>query len=87
MVTALWPVKTDSHMGLHTADGNCEWDLIVVCRKRSECEISILPIASADVWVDRLNPLSVRESDRTSMNLAIRMAAGRFGVSSPREQV
>ena len=50
IVTALWPVKTDSHMGLHTDDGNCEWDLIVVCRKRSECEISTLPMASADVW-------------------------------------
>ena len=48
IVTALWPVKTDSHMGLHTADGNCEWDLIVVCRKRSECETSLLPITSAD---------------------------------------
>ena len=87
VVTALWPVKTDSHMGLHTDDGNCEWDLIVVCRKRSECEISTLPMASADVWVERLHPLFVRDSDRTSMNLAIRMAAGRFGVPSPREQV
>ena len=87
VVTALWPVKTDSHMGLHTDDGNCEWDLIVVCRNRSECEISILPMASADVWVERLHPLFVRDSDRTSMNLAIRMAAGRFGVPSPREQV
>ena len=87
VVTALWPIKTDSHMGLHTADGNCEWDLIVVCRKRLECELSILPIASADVWVERLHPLFVRESDRTSMNLAIRMAAGRFGVLSPKEQV
>ena len=87
VVTALWPVKTDSHMGLHTADGNCEWDLIVVCRKRSECEISIFPIASADAWIEYLDPLSVRDSDRTSMNLAIRMAAGRFGVPSPREQV
>ena len=87
VVTALWPMKTDSHMGLHADDGNCEWDLIVVCRKRSECEISILPISSADVWVERLHPLFVRESDHTSMNLAIRMAAGRFGVSSPREQV
>ena len=87
VVTALWPVKTDSHMGLHTDDGNCEWDLIVVCRKRLECELSILPIASADVWVERLHPLFVRESDRTSMNLAIRMAAGRFGVPSPKEQV
>ena len=86
VVTALWPVKTDSHMGLHAEDGNCEWDLIVVCRKRSECEISGLPIASADVWVERLHPLFVRETDRASMNLAIRMAAGRFGVLSPREQ-
>ena len=87
VVTALWPVKTDSHMGLHTDDGNCEWDLIVVCRKRLECELSILPIASAEVWVERLHPLFVRESDRTSMNLAIGMAAGRFGVPSPKEQV
>ena len=87
VVTALWPVKTDSHMGLHTDDGNCEWDIIVVCRKRLECEISILPIASADVWVERLHPLFVREADRTSMNLAIRMTAGRFGVPSPKEQV
>ena len=82
-----WPIKTDSHMGLHTDDGNCEWDIIVVCRKRLECETSILPIASADIWVERLHPLFVRESDRTSMNLAIRMATGRFGVPSPKEQV
>ena len=87
VVTALWPVKTDSHMGLHTADGNCEWDLIIVCRKRSECETSILPVASADVWVECLHPLFVREADRKSMNLAIQMATGRFGVPSPREQV
>ncbi|MCE2405121.1 MAG: DUF1156 domain-containing protein [Dehalococcoidia bacterium] len=87
VVTALWPVKTDSHMGLHTDDGNCEWDLIVVCRKRSECQNSILPIGSADVWVERLHPLFVRESDRTSMNLAIHMATSRFGVPSPKEQV
>ena len=64
VVTALWPVKTDSHMGLHADDGNCEWDLIVVCRKRSECEISILPMASADVWVERLHPLFVRDLEQ-----------------------
>ena len=86
VVTALWPVKTDSHMGLHTKDGNCEWDLIVVCRKRSECELSTLPIASADTWVERVQPLFVRKSDRMSMNLAIHMAEGRFGEPSPREQ-
>ena len=87
LVTALWPVKTDSHMGLHADDGNCEWDLVVVCRKRSECEISIFPIESAGAWAGRVYPLFVREVDRKSMNLAIRMAAGRFGVPSPREQI
>lgn len=87
MVTALWPVKTDSHMGLHTDDGNCEWDLIVVCRKRSECETSTLPITSAAAWVERLDPLFVRESDRKSMNLAIQMAGSRFGRPSPMENI
>ena len=87
VVTALWPIKTDSHMGLHADDGNCEWDLIVVCRKRLECEVSVFPVASADVWIEHLHPLFVRESDRTSMNLAIRMATGRFGVPRPKEQV
>ncbi len=86
-VTALWPVKTDSHMGLHADDGNCEWDLIVVCRKRKECKFSEFPMASANEWIERLDPLFVRESDRTSMDLAIRMAASRFGVPSPKEQV
>lgn len=87
LVTALWPVKTDSHMGLHADDGNCEWDLIVVCRKRAECKTSELPMSSANDWVERLEPLVVRESDRTSMDLAIRMAASRFGIPSPKEQV
>ena len=80
VVTALWPVKTDSHMGLHANDGNCEWDLIVVCRKRSECGLATLPIASADAWIERVQPLFVRESDRMSMNLAIQMTENRFGV-------
>ena len=86
VVTALWPLKTDSHMGLHADDGNCEWDIIVVCRKRWECVVSKLPIESADDWIERLHPLLVRESDRTSMNLAIRMAAGRFGYQAPRSK-
>ena len=86
VVTALWPVKTDSHMGLHTDDGNCEWDLIVVCRKRVGCQSSTFPIKSAKVWVDLLHPLFVRQSDRTSMNLAIRMATDRFGIPIPKEQ-
>ncbi|MXX92779.1 MAG: hypothetical protein F4Y63_04895 [Chloroflexi bacterium] len=87
LVTALWPVKTDSHMGLHAADGNCEWDIIVVCRKRSVCENTELTIASADEWIERLHPLFVRGSDRTSMNLAIRMASERFGVPNTLEKI
>lgn len=86
VVTALWPVKSDSQMGLHTDEGNCEWDLVVVCRRRSECEVSAPPITSADVWVEHVHPLFVREADRTSMNLAIAMAAERFGTLNQRER-
>src|SRR6202022_3221825 len=49
LVTGLWPVWNDSHMGHHAADGNCEWDLILACRREGECVRQ-----ACDVSVDRL---------------------------------
>ncbi len=85
LVTAMWPIKTDSHMGLHADEGNCEWDIIVVCRRRSECEALRFPIKAADVWIDDLHPLSVGKSDHTSMDWAIEMATTRFGMPRDKE--
>ena len=37
-VTAIWPVRSDGHMGHHSYDGNSEWDLVIVCRRCTETE-------------------------------------------------
>ena len=55
-ITAMWPVKTDTHMGHHINEGNCEWDIVVVCRREAECE----PIEcnlSVEAWADVVNPI------------------------------
>jgi adenine-specific DNA methylase len=78
-VTALWPVLTDAHMGHHTAEGNCEWDLVVVCRRATECEESLLH-ASLKEWRAHLRPLRISKADQESMKLAIDMATRRFGL-------
>jgi len=78
VVTALWPVRNDAHMGLHTFAGNCEWDVIVVCRPEAECTTAS---GSQDVeqWLSSVRPLPVSEADQQSFHLAIEMASTRSG--------
>lgn len=77
-VTALWPVRSDGHMGHHSHPGNCEWDLLVVCRRVTETSPAPCPLNVAR-WVRAARPLSIGDADRTSMSLAISIAAPRFG--------
>ena len=77
-ITALWPLRNDSHMGHHSADGNCEWDLVVVCRRMSEC-ISKSLRSTVKAWADDAKPFRIRRADRRSMSHAIAMASTRFG--------
>jgi putative DNA methylase len=79
LVTALWPVRTDGHMGHHSLPGNCEWDLVVVCRRLHEIQSGVCSLTVAD-WIEAVNPLGVGDADRRSMELSIDMAAPRFGV-------
>lgn len=76
-VTALWPVRSDGHMGHHSHPGNCEWDLVIVCRRLVETRPAGLNAQVQD-WVVAAKPLSIGEADRTSMSLAIATAAPRF---------
>jgi adenine-specific DNA methylase len=76
-VTAVWPVRSDGHMGHHSHPGNCEWDLVIVCRRLVETRPERLRAQVQD-WVMTAKPLSVGEADRTSMSLAIATAAPRF---------
>jgi adenine-specific DNA methylase len=50
--TALWPVRTDGHMGHHSHPGNCEWDLVVVCRHLAETRPAKFQ-TSVDEWSSR----------------------------------
>ncbi|HEY1759385.1 MAG TPA: hypothetical protein VGG72_28695 [Bryobacteraceae bacterium] len=77
-VTALWPLKNDSHMGHHSSDGNCEWDVTVVCRRKSDCVRSQFD-QGVSGWVKLVRPLKILKADRFSMKLAIEMTRSRFG--------
>ncbi len=89
-LTGLWPVRSDGHMGHHSQPGNCEWDLVVCCRRIGETTPAELT-ASVEGWISTVRPLAVSESDKTNMTLAHEMASSRFAVlssdggSSPRD--
>jgi hypothetical protein len=76
-VTAVWPVRSDGHMGPHSHAGNSEWDLVIVCRRCTETEPRE-PHFTVDQWVEDVKPLRVSDADRSNMQLAFAMAASRF---------
>jgi adenine-specific DNA methylase len=78
LVTALWPLRNDVHMGHHTADGNCEWDLVVVCRRASECRKTSSRV-SINRWRQAIGRLPLSDADLTGMKHAVAMAKDRFG--------
>jgi putative DNA methylase len=78
LVTSLSPVLSDPHMGHHTAEGNCEWDVVVVCRRADECQ-KIWSQLSVAGWKTHLRPLRISKADQKSMQFAIDMAKTRFG--------
>jgi adenine-specific DNA methylase len=77
-VTALWPLRNDSHMGHHSSDGNCEWDVAIVCRRSRECAPACCA-SSVDQWVRAVVPLKIGDADRRSMIAAIDIIQKRFG--------
>jgi putative DNA methylase len=80
-ITGLWPVRSDEHMGHHSQPGNCEWDLVVCCRRTAETTPAEFN-ASVEGWISEVRPLTVSESDKTNMTLAHEMARWRFAVPS-----
>ena len=80
-VTGLWPVLADPHMGHHTHEGNCEYDMIVVTRPVTATEPwQPPPDVSPEVWIRTLRPvLRVSAADEANMGSAIRIATPRWG--------
>jgi adenine-specific DNA methylase len=80
-VTGLFPVYSDGHMGHHSHPGNCEWDLVLVCRRLGET-VPVELTASIERWAQEAEPLTIGAADQASINLAISIASTRFGEPS-----
>ena len=77
-ITAMWPVRSDGHMGHHSHPGNCEWDIVVVCRPVSETAPATSAVIGSD-WERLFGDLEVGNADRINFRLARDMAARRYG--------
>ena len=84
-VVALWPVLADPHMGHHAAESNCEWDVVVVARRKSEV-LSAARHAAEDpteTWISEIESSKhfvVGSGDRASFAHAWAMGRSRFAV-------
>lgn len=72
-VTAVFPVWADGRSGGHGHAGNCEWDLVFVCRPGRPTGNGIT--ASCEDWLRRIAPAKVEASDRRSMELGLATAS------------
>lgn len=71
-VTAIFPVWADGRAGGHGHAGNCEWDLVFVCRPRRAGARTRL--TSVECWIEELAPAEIEDADRRSMELGLAMA-------------
>ncbi len=84
-VTALWPVRSDGHMGHHSNPGNCEWDVVVVARPLDE---TLPRDDSAPIDLLALcGDFEVRAADEENLRLAAAMAHSRMGTVRHQEEV
>jgi putative DNA methylase len=78
-ITALWPLRNDAQMGIHSSKGNCEWDVVVVCRPLDACTRQSHKIRFED-WVEEAgrHELSFSAADERNVRSALAMASSRF---------
>lgn len=77
LVTALWPVLADPHMGHHSGDGYCEYDVLIVARGVEQA-VPALPTADVAAWLANL-PAGTSAADQENMTHAVRIASPRWG--------
>ncbi len=78
LVTGLWPVLADPHMGHHSTAGNCEYDLLLIARSAATCRPTA-PRADVDAWLRRL-PAGISAADVSNMREAEAVARPRWGL-------
>lgn len=78
-VTAIWPVRSDGHMGHHSHPGNCEWDIVLVCRPAVDTITTVLS-ATTNSWIANASPFQVGLADQNNFRYALLVARSRFGI-------
>jgi putative DNA methylase len=73
VVTGLFPIWTDARSGGHRHEGNCEWDIVFVCRRAKDEPSLVDP--DLDAWLRRLRSFKIGVSDKRSMKMAIAVAS------------
>lgn len=83
-VVALWPVLADPHMGHHVAEGNCEWDVVVVARRDDEVVERVAPVDPTASWLKAIKAgaLHAGKADQRNFELAWGMASQRFATAA-----
>jgi adenine-specific DNA methylase len=73
-VTALYPVWADARAaGAHGHPGNCELDLVFVCRPAGQMPVSAIS-ATAESWTSAFGDSTVGEADTRGMRAALEIA-------------
>jgi adenine-specific DNA methylase len=71
-VHSVFPVWADGRGGSHGHAGNCEWDLVFVCRPKATAGAPLR--ASIEDWVERIGEEELEDSDRRNLELGLEMA-------------
>jgi putative DNA methylase len=71
-VHAAFPVWADGRGGSHGHAGNCEWDLVFVCRQGVDVAHSIE--VKAQQWATRLEDQNLEAADHRNISLGLAMA-------------
>lgn len=78
-VTALWPVLADPHMGHHSHEGNCEYDILVVARSVDSTEAGGETQDTESMIATLRKDRKVSAADVANLRSAMSMAADRRG--------
>ena len=87
-ITALWPLRNDANMGPHGSEGNCEWDVVIVCRPLDDCTREEHDLRFED-WVNEAarHTLHFSAADERNIRSALAMAATRFAEYRPENRI
>ncbi len=84
-VTAIFPVWTDARAAAHAHPGNCEWDVVFVCRPRAQAPQANLDV-TVDNWLEQLGDDGPAGNDLINLKLGLNAAHVANGQEPAREQ-